>query len=163
MPEPDAGRSWLLTLANGLRRAWWFVRRPIAAGASGIVIDPEGKVLLVRHSYGTRRWTLPGGSAKRGENLAHTAARELEEEVGVTLPNGPASLTLLGVYGNFKQSKSDHIAVYTAREWERHETKDIEIAAAAFFEPDALPENTSGAARRRIEEAFGRRPISHDW
>jgi 8-oxo-dGTP pyrophosphatase MutT (NUDIX family) len=44
-------------------------------------------VLLIRNSY-RRPISLPSGGAKRGEDLVHAAARELAEEVGISLPPG---------------------------------------------------------------------------
>jgi ADP-ribose pyrophosphatase YjhB (NUDIX family) len=154
-------RSLLMTTANGVRRVWWKLRRPLAVGAAGLVVDRDGRVLLVRQSYATRRWTLPGGGVKKGETLADCARRELREEVGVVA--GPEAVELLGLYANFKQGKSDHIAVYVIREWEREAVNDIEISNAEFFSPDELPDPMSGAVRRRIEEYLGRRPVDTRW
>jgi ADP-ribose pyrophosphatase YjhB (NUDIX family) len=155
-------RSALMTVAHGLRRVWWRVRRPVVVGASGLVVDRQGRVLLVRQSYATRRWTLPGGGVKRGETLLEGALREIREEAGITATS-PGKVSLLGVYGNFKQGKSDHVAVFVIRDWEQAPSNDLEIANAGFFAPDALPEPMSGAARRRIDEFLGRREVTPDW
>ena len=155
-------RSAVMTVANGVRRVWWFVRRPTVVGAAGLVIDTGGRVLLVRQSYGTRRWTLPGGSVKHGETLRDAAIREVHEEAGVVVLD-PARVSLLGMYANFKQHKSDHVAVFVIREWKREETNDIEIANAGFFGVDDFPEPMSGAVRRRVDEYLGRRPIDSHW
>jgi len=155
------GRSVLLTVANGLRRVWWLVMRPRAIGAAVLVVGDEG-VLLVRQSYGSRRWTLPGGAVKRYETLLDAAMREAKEEAGITVAD-PNTVTLLGIYGNFKFGKSDHLAVFVVRDWERHAVATIEISDVAFFAPDALPTDVSGGARRRIEEFLGRRPVGAHW
>lgn len=54
------------------------------------------KVLLIRRGGHPclGRWALPGGFAEPGETIEQTAARELEEETGVT----GMALSLVGVY-----------------------------------------------------------------
>ncbi len=56
----------------------------------------ELEVLLIQrkgHPFMTR-WAFPGGFADKGETLAQTASRELQEETGLT----GVSSALLGVY-----------------------------------------------------------------
>lgn len=158
-------RSMVMTVAHGLRRVYWRLARPVSVGVCCLVVDraDDGRVLLVQQSYGPRRWTLPGGSPKRGETLAAAAARELAEETGVTLPGGAASLRLHGLFAHHEGGRTDHVAVYAAEDWTPGETRSIEIAASGWFPVDALPSPMSGAARRRVEEHLGRRPVSPDW
>lgn len=59
--------------------------RPHVHGVRVLALDGEGRVLLVRHSYGPARWTPPGGGMHAGEDPLLTAARELREETGCTL------------------------------------------------------------------------------
>jgi ADP-ribose pyrophosphatase YjhB (NUDIX family) len=48
------------------------------------LLTHKGEVLLVRHTYGPRQlWQIPGGAPHRGEMLVCTAAREMEEELGL--------------------------------------------------------------------------------
>jgi ADP-ribose pyrophosphatase len=59
--------------------------RVAAKGAVGVVaLDDVDRVVLIRqyrHAVGERLWELPAGLRDvAGENLAHTAARELAEE-----------------------------------------------------------------------------------
>ncbi len=149
-------RSLLLTGAHWLRQVWWFVRRPMAIGTAGLVVDDEGRILLVRQSYAKRRWMLPGGGLKRGETLRDGALRELREEAGI-IAKAPADVTMLGIYSNFKQGRNDQVAVFVVRDWDQEPSNDLEIANLGFFAPDELPTPVSGSTRRRIDEFLRRR------
>ena len=43
----------------------------------------EDKVLLVRHGYGTKKWSLPGGGIKQSEFANDAAEREAFDETGL--------------------------------------------------------------------------------
>ena len=60
----------------------WFVTRPRKLGVKCVLTD-RGRVLLVRHTYGSRAWDLPGGGVRRRESPLRAAHREMEEELGV--------------------------------------------------------------------------------
>lgn len=154
-----------LRVASWLRKQWWRFRQPMVFGVRVVVFDDQGRVLLVRHSYGRRAWYLPGGGAKRHENLAEAAARELREEAGVEIAGGPASLRLHGVLTNQREGKTDHIAVFVAEPgtWRAHESSALEIADSGFFAPDALPPETSPGTRRRLAELAEGRTPAFDW
>ena len=143
-------RAIIWKIGRPLLRLYWRVSRPLTAGVRGMVFDGDGRVLLVRHTY-IPGWYLPGGGVERGETMAGSLRRELEEEAGVTL-TGEARLH--GVYANFREFKSDHVALYVVSPgtYEREVRRSLEIAEYGFFPPDALPEGTSGATRARIEE-----------
>ncbi len=138
----------LLLVADRSRRAWWFVTRPFSVGVLALVVDDEGRILLVEQTYRSG-WYLPGGGVRRKEGLDDALRRELREEVGVE-PTSPPRLQ--GVYWRFGESKSDYIAVFVVESWRRRPAKSLEIARDAFFAPDELPEDTSPAARQRIAE-----------
>ena len=55
-----------------------FIHKKIGAG--GIVIDKNGKLLVVK---GTSKWSLPKGHLELGEKYHECAMREIEEEVGL--------------------------------------------------------------------------------
>lgn len=74
-----------LRIAHGLRKRWWRLARPNVIGCRVLAFDEEGRVLLIRHSYGRRSWMLPGGGMKRGEDPLRAAAREFAEELGCPL------------------------------------------------------------------------------
>jgi len=153
-------RNPLLVAADKARRAWWLVARPFSVGVLGLVVDEQGRILLVEQTYRTG-WYLPGGGVRRKEPLDEALRRELREEVGVEPAETPR---LLGLYWNFAESKSDYVAVFVVERWQRRPASSLEIAGDAFFAPTELPDDVSPAARRRIAEyTSGARDVVAQW
>ncbi|MGV1013516.1 MAG: NUDIX domain-containing protein [Methyloceanibacter sp.] len=142
-------------------RPIWRLRRGLTLGAQGVVIDGQGRVLLVRHSY-RPGWWFPGGGVEWGETLEAALARELHEEVGVTLTGAPE---LHGVFANFSNFPGDHIAVFVVRHWRREATHRAprEIAEQAMFTPKDPPSLTDRGTRKRLAEIFDHAPLSAAW
>lgn len=130
-------------------------------GVRVIVMDGEGRILLVRHSY-TRGWHLPGGGVDVGENSEQAAARELREEAGVKV-TGP--LQLIGVYFNARMAGRDHVVCYHAPHVEigPRPKPNLEILAAEFFPLEALPEGVTPATARRLAEWRQQLPPDPMW
>lgn len=120
--------------------------RPVRVGVKLLLVR-DGQVLLVKHSY-QPSWFLPGGGVKRGERLEEAGRREAAEEVGGSL----GALDLFGIYFNYAEGKSDHIAVFLCRDFTLTEKKDWEIEGCEFFPVDQPPPGASPGTRRRIEE-----------
>lgn len=97
-------------MALVILRVYWFVIRPHTRGAK-VIIELEGKVLLVKHSYGHQTWCFPGGGSKRGESFEDTAIREAKEEVGLTLKG----VKFLGEFVSEREYKHDHVGVLLAQ------------------------------------------------
>lgn len=130
-------------------------------GAQGVVIDEDGLVLLVRHSY-RPGWFFPGGGVEWGKTLEETLVRELEEEVGVTL-TAPAGLH--GIFSNGTNFPGDHIAVFVVWHWTRRGNycQKGEIAEAGMFAPNDVPVGTDQGTRVRLAEIFGKTPLRPKW
>lgn len=153
-----AGRPFRKLAWQG-ERLRWRLFHPITLGARVIILRDD-EVLLVRHTY-RAGWFLPGGAVDKGETLAETAHREAGEEACVDI----GALRLLGVYTNFSEGKTDHVAVFVTREFTTREfIAGNEIAECRWFALDALPHGLSPATRRRLQELEpGAPPVADSW
>lgn len=141
-------------------RTWWRFSRAATLGVRGIACDDAGRVLLVKHTY-LAGWHLPGGGVERGETAARAIAREMAEEGGVEATAEPVIFALYSNHANFA---GDHIALYRLPSWRPCPPRiGNEIAERGFFPPDALPDGTTKATRRRLAEAFDGAPVSAVW
>ena len=140
---------------------YWRLSRGLTLGAQAAVIDADGRILLIRHTYHPG-WHFPGGGVERMETAEAALARELDEEAGVTL-TGKAEL--FGIYANFRLFPNDHVAVYVVRDWHQpHAPKpNYEIAEHAMFARDALPADINPPTARRIAEIFDGAPRDPMW
>lgn len=66
----------------------WFASLPTSyLAASGLITDPDGRVLLVDPNY-REHWTMPGGVVEHGEAPHLACEREVAEEVGLAVRSG---------------------------------------------------------------------------
>jgi 8-oxo-dGTP pyrophosphatase MutT (NUDIX family) len=61
----------------------------VIAGAGAIFHDERHRILLVKTTYTTGSWEIPGGGMDPGEYPLQTAQREIKEELGIDLPTAP--------------------------------------------------------------------------
>jgi ADP-ribose pyrophosphatase YjhB (NUDIX family) len=143
----------------------WFrlharLSRGLTLGVRGVVIDPEGRILLVEHTY-VSGWHLPGGGVERGEVAADALARELEEEAGVK-PVGPPRL--VSIHSNHRRFRGDHVLVYVVETWTpTPATSRGEIHQIGWFAPNRLPAGVTGGTRARLAEIFSGHACDPDW
>ncbi len=74
--------------------------------AAVVFRDLTGRVLIVR-KRATGRFLLPGGKLEPGETPVQAAAREVAEELGVSV--APADLELLGEFEARAANEPDHV------------------------------------------------------
>ncbi|HET7848071.1 MAG TPA: NUDIX domain-containing protein [Pseudolabrys sp.] len=161
------------------RRAWWRLRRtlepavqpgmhlywrfarPVTLGVRAVVIDGQGRVFLVKHSY-VDGWHFPGGGVEVGETLTEALARELAEEGNIVMSAAPR---LHGIFFNKRVSRRDHVAIYIVREFTQQTPPqpNREIVEHGFFPLTALPDDTSRATRARLAEVFEQAAMSELW
>jgi len=116
-------------------RLYWFVFRPQTEGVKVVLKNDNDQLLLVRHTYGSRDWTFPGGGREGGESSAETARREMREELSVQIDD-------LHVHDSFvstKEYKHDHITVCSGKVTEDLNPSPFEIAETQWFNRDHLP------------------------
>jgi ADP-ribose pyrophosphatase YjhB (NUDIX family) len=136
----------------------------LVPGASAIVVDERGRILLQRRRDNSR-WALPGGVMEIGEGIGTTAAREVEEETGIEVEPDH----VVGVY-----SDPDHVFAYDDGEVRQEFSVCIacrmtggqlrpghEALEARFFELGDIPGlDMHPSMRERIDDYLeGRRAV----
>jgi 8-oxo-dGTP pyrophosphatase MutT (NUDIX family) len=147
--------------SRGIFHLYWRFARGMTLGVRGVVVDGEGKVFLIKHSY-VSGWHLPGGGVEVGEAFIEALRRELMEEGRIEVLGEPA---LHGLFLNSHVSRRDHVAVYLVRQFrqDRLPEPNHEIIASGFFDPAALPPETTGGTRLRIAEVLEGKPLIPTW
>lgn len=126
-------------------RAYWYIRRPKTQGVRVLILSGD-TILLIKHTYGSALWTVPGGDVKANEDLGQAARREVqEEEVGLQL----ASVTKLGEVQHNKEYKRDTVHVFLGHTQQTDCSIDqAEIAEARWFPVNGLPRDLSSLFRK---------------
>jgi len=116
-------------------KLYWFIFKPNIYGVK-CVIEFNGKILLVRHSYGKHAWSFPGGGIKKGEKPEVAAKREIAEELGINL----YEIQYLGNFLNTSDYVNDHVyCFYGEVENEYFVIDNKEILEAEWFAMENLP------------------------
>ena len=125
--------------------------------AQMLVRDRDGRVLLCRLTY-KQDWDLPGGVVEVGESPQVAVGREVEEELGLTIPAGPLLLTdWLPAWSGWDDALC---LVFDGGEHDASITDEIvrqarEIQDAAFCTLEEARERCADFTARRIESALG--------
>ena len=116
--------------------------------AVGILLDPQGRVLITRRAPQTHQgglWEFPGGKVEPGETIVDALARELKEELGVTVLISEPFMTLDHDYGD----QCVCLAVHRVTSW-RGEPSGMEGQPLAWEQPANLTDWTFPAANQPI-------------
>ena len=159
--DVDAIRRPFEPALRRVLHAYWRFARGLTLGVRGLVLDEQGRVFLIKHSY-LAGWHLPGGGVEPGESLATALARELREEGNIELI-GPAEL--FAIYWNRRIAWRDHVALYVVRSFRQSAPPqpNREIIAHGFFAPDSFPADTTASTRARVAEVLEARSASEIW
>jgi 8-oxo-dGTP diphosphatase len=124
----------------------------ILPGATAMIREPSGRILLVRR-MDSGLWSLPGGLLELGESLAGTVIRETEEETGLRVE--PARIR--GVFGGHRVVFPGGDILYPIATWFECDRLSgsphpdgREISQTNFFEPSDLPEMVPGVKERLL-------------
>lgn len=135
--------------------------RTIRAGASAVVFDGAGRLLLHRRADNDH-WALPGGGMDPGESIAETCRREVREETGLEVE----IVRLIGIYSDPAQH-----AIARYPNGDVHQILNVcfecrivggalrlseESTQIDFFDPSDLPEPLLLPHRLRIRDAMER-------
>jgi ADP-ribose pyrophosphatase YjhB (NUDIX family) len=117
--------------------------------AAGVVLESQGKVLLVRRSVdpAAGRWTVPGGFVEAEEDPVATAERECFEETGLRV-RVEGLLDVL--HGQEHPTGASIVILYRGRLESGELNAGDDADRAAFFGPDELPELAFEATRQAI-------------
>jgi 8-oxo-dGTP diphosphatase len=148
---------WLwarLPIRGRLRTAIvWLLSPKFVVGVTGLVLDDDGRILLLKHTYrGKKPWGLPGGGLKPGESLEECLLREVCEETGMKVEitkylSGAAhpDRRLVDMIYACRPLPGESLAVFKP---------NAEIAGARGFHRDELPTSITRGQQMLIDVAL---------
>ncbi|HET9168582.1 MAG TPA: NUDIX domain-containing protein [Actinospica sp.] len=129
-------------------RLVWLRQSKFVLGTTGLVRDPDGRVLLVRHRFWPegRQVGLPGGYAIAGERLEDAVAREVREETGLEIEVAH----VVQVSSGFQlRAEVAYAAELVGGDWALDRR---EVLSAGFVPLTELPADLMPNHRRLIEQ-----------
>ncbi len=121
--------------------------------AAGVVIEKDGKILLVRRKFEPYKgdWCLPAGFMEYGESPEQCAVRETKEELGV-------DVELDGLYGVYSGKDDPRTHAVLVMYWAKIIGGELKPGDDAeeiqLFAKDKIPSNIAFLAHRQIIKEF---------
>jgi 8-oxo-dGTP diphosphatase len=122
--------------------------------AVGVIIDSECNILITRRARDAHQgglWEFPGGKVESGETLAQALARELEEELGITVEQSSPLVDIRHDYGD----KTVWLEVHVVREYSGT-ARPLEGQPMAWVAAQDLAEYTFPTANQPIVDALSK-------
>lgn len=121
--------------------------------SSYLILINDGKILLLRRfktGYQDGTYSLPAGHIEDNESLTQGAAREISEEIGLTLP--PQAFTLVHVMHRKEQDiRMDFFFTAEAGDQQPVNREPEKCDDLRWFPIKRLPKNTIPYIRHAIE------------
>ena len=119
--------------------------------AVGVILDEDHNILITRRAPDAHQgdlWEFPGGKVEAGESLALALARELREELGISIGRTSGLLEIRHDYGDKSVLLDVHVV------WEfSGEARGLEQQPLAWVAPGELADYAFPAANAPIVEA----------
>lgn len=128
------------------------------AAVAGVVVNSDGKLLLVKNRYrGT--WEYLGGQVENGENLVEALQREIREESGIEVEVGELFCIASNVakypgYNGVKEVPTKVMLDFICRPVGGQEHTSDETSEVAWFTPQEAQGMISAPALRERFEAY---------
>lgn len=122
----------------------------------GIILARDNEVLLVkRHNtdWASGNWNFPGGLLEQNESLLYAAAREAQEEIGVTIELNTLQLVhVLQVHKGSTNTKDILGFYFIAKNWQGTaiNNEPDRHAEIGWFSVDNLPEHITTHALQAL-------------
>lgn len=145
-------KVWRGSPAGVRRLGVWLAEPRFTVTAGAVVVDDEGRVLLLKHTF--RRgsgWGIPGGFMEKGEQPEAAIRRELREEAGLEVEDA----RLVTVRALVPTQQVEILFLAQPRRAEDARPVSAEVSAVGWFERGALPPGLSKDQRRLIDLALG--------
>jgi len=118
---------------------------------AAVIRDDEGRILLVKQTYGHLNWELPGGNVEVNAEVTAAVVREVQEETGLDV----AADRVAGLYDEQDENFLHLVFACHCVEPGAALRPDLdEVSACAYWPPDAPPRPISGYTIRRIRDAL---------
>ena len=127
-------------------------RLPHYVVGAAVTLDARGRVLIARRRESDMLgglWEFPGGKVEPGETIPQCIARELQEELGLTVEVGERLTVVRHAYSHFTIELHAHLARRI-----RGRPRPIHCAAFAWVPPAQLRDRPFSRADLRVIEAL---------